>query len=123
MTPALRASSCDCWDAMPVFFLVVAVNLSVRWYCTENDRGRLQIEDLQHFVAVVACSRYRSPPGFGSPPPWENPKEKEEVLAKHETLAIFEGVTYRLCMGLTPRRAKQCGDSGEFAAFGIKKYL
>jgi hypothetical protein len=53
----------------------------------------------------------------------ENPKEKRELLAKHETLAIFEGVNYRLCMGLTSRCPKECGDSGEFAGFGIKKYL
>jgi hypothetical protein len=29
---------------MPVSSLVVAVNLSIRWYCRENDRGRLHIE-------------------------------------------------------------------------------
>ena len=53
----------------------------------------------------------------------ETPKEKRELLAKHETLAIFEGVNYRLCMGLTSRCPKQCGDSGEFANFRVKKYL
>ena len=53
----------------------------------------------------------------------ENPKEKRELLAKHETLATFEGVNYRLCMGLTSRCPKECGDSGEFASFAIKKYL
>jgi hypothetical protein len=53
----------------------------------------------------------------------ENPKEKRELLAKHETLAVFEGVNYRLCRGLTSRCPKQCGDSGEFASFGVKKYL
>ncbi len=53
----------------------------------------------------------------------ENPKEKREMLAKHETLAVFEGVNYRLCMGLTSRCPKECGDSGEFASFGVKKYL
>jgi hypothetical protein len=53
----------------------------------------------------------------------ENPKEKRELLARHETLAVFEGVHYRLCMGLTSRCPKECGDSGEFASFGIKKYL
>ncbi|MCU0979628.1 MAG: hypothetical protein MUF25_10740 [Pirellulaceae bacterium] len=45
------------------------------------------------------------------------------MLAKHETLAVFEGVNYRLCMGLTSRCPKECGDSGEFASFGVKKYL
>lgn len=49
--------------------------------------------------------------------------EKRELLANHETLAVFDGVNYRLCMGRTARCPKQCGDSGEFASFTIKKYL
>lgn len=53
----------------------------------------------------------------------DTPKEKRELLARHETLAVFEGVNYRLCRGLTSRCPKACGDSGEFASFGIKKYL
>ena len=50
---------------MPVSFLVVAVNLSVRLYCTENDRGRLHIEDRQHFIAVVVDDFYGDLAGFG----------------------------------------------------------
>ncbi len=53
----------------------------------------------------------------------DTPNEKRELLARHETLAVFEGVNYRLCRGLTSRCPKACGDSGEFASFGIKKYL
>ena len=53
----------------------------------------------------------------------EQRKEKRELLANHETLAVFDGVNYRLCMGRTSLCPKQCGDSGEFASFGIKKYL
>jgi hypothetical protein len=55
---------------MPVSFLVVAVNLSVRLYCTENDRGRLHIEDRhiedrQHFIALVVDVFYGDLAGFG----------------------------------------------------------
>ena len=53
----------------------------------------------------------------------EEPKEKRELLANHETLAVFDGVKYRLCRGLTAFCPEQCGDSGEFATFAIKKYL
>ena len=44
-------------------------------------------------------------------------------MANHETLAVFDGVDYRLCRGLTSLCPKECGDSGEFANFAIKKYL
>ena len=53
----------------------------------------------------------------------EEPKEKRELLANHETLAVFDGVEYRLCRGLTAFCPDKCGDSGEFATFTIKKYL
>ena len=54
----------------------------------------------------------------------DNPKgEKRELLANHETLAVFDGVDYRLCRGLTALCPKDCGDSGEFANFAVKKYL
>ena len=53
----------------------------------------------------------------------EEPKEKRERLANHETLAVFDGVEYRLCRGLTAFCPKECGDSGEFATFTVKKYL
>jgi len=53
----------------------------------------------------------------------EKRKEKRELLANHETLAVFDGVDYRLCRGRTARCPKECGDSGEFASFAIKKYL
>ena len=53
----------------------------------------------------------------------DEPKEKRELLAKHETLAIFDGVAYQLCKGLTALCPDRCGDSGEFASFAIKKYL
>ena len=49
--------------------------------------------------------------------------EKRERLANHETLAVFEGVDYRLCKGLTALCPDKCGQSGEFANFTIKKYL
>ena len=50
---------------MPVSFLVVAVYSSIRWYCTEYDRGRLHIQDLQHFVAVEVDDSYGDLAGFG----------------------------------------------------------
>ena len=54
----------------------------------------------------------------------DNPKgEKRDLLANHETLAVFDGVDYRLCRGLTSLCPKECGDSGEFANFAIKTYL
>ena len=61
-------------------------------------------------------------PAAGADAPEER-KERRELLANHETLAVFDGVNYRLCMGRTARCPKQCGDSGEFASFGIRKYL
>ena len=53
----------------------------------------------------------------------DEPKEKRELLANHETLAVFDGVEYQLCKGLTALCPDRCGDSGEFASFAIKKYL
>jgi hypothetical protein len=50
-------------------------------------------------------------------------KEKRELLANHETLAVFDGVEYRLCKGRTALCPKDCGDSGEFATFTVRKYL
>jgi hypothetical protein len=50
-------------------------------------------------------------------------KEKRELLANHETLAVFDGMEYQLCKGLTALCPDRCGDSGEFASFAIKKYL
>ena len=49
--------------------------------------------------------------------------EKRELLASHETLAVFDGVEYQLCKGLTALCPDKCGNSGEFANFTIKKYL
>ena len=49
--------------------------------------------------------------------------DKRELLANHETLAVFDGLKYRLCMGLTALCPKECGHSGEFAIFTVKKYL
>ena len=46
-----------------------------------------------------------------------------KLLAVHETVAIFEGVSFRKCMGMTSRCPKECGHSGEFATFTIKEYL
>jgi hypothetical protein len=46
-----------------------------------------------------------------------------ELLAVHETLAVFDGLEYRVCSGKTPPCPKECGDSGEFASFNVKKYL
>ncbi len=61
-------------------------------------------------------------PAAGADAPEER-KEKRELLANHETLAVFDGVNFRLCMGLTALCPKGCGDSGQFASFGIRKYL
>ena len=55
--------------------------------------------------------------------PKKAPDERRELLANHETLAVFEGVDYRLCRGLTGLCPERCGSSGEFASFVIKKYL
>jgi hypothetical protein len=49
--------------------------------------------------------------------------EKRQRLANHETLAVFDGVEFRLCRGLTSLCPEKCGDSGEYATFTIKKYL
>lgn len=56
-----------------------------------------------------------------APPPV--PAEKREVLSVHETVAVLDGVAFRLCRGLTALCPKECGHSGEFATFTIKKYL
>jgi len=54
----------------------------------------------------------------------DNPTgEKRQLLAEHETLAVLDGVEYQLCRGLTALCPKECGNSGEFASFTIKKYL
>ena len=50
------------------------------------------------------------------------PREKRQLLAEHETLAVFDGITYRKCRGLTAQCPKTCGDSGEIATFKIVKY-
>lgn len=52
----------------------------------------------------------------------EAPAEKREVLAEHETIAVFAGLQYRKCMGMTTQCPEECGDSGEFAVFNIFKY-
>jgi hypothetical protein len=49
--------------------------------------------------------------------------EKRELLANHETLAVLDGVEYQLCRGLTALCPKECGQSGEFANFTVKKYM
>ncbi|MFZ5832171.1 MAG: hypothetical protein ACOY3P_18970 [Planctomycetota bacterium] len=46
-----------------------------------------------------------------------------ELLATHETLAVFKGLEYRVCSGLTPPCPLQCDHSGKFAKFQISKYL
>jgi hypothetical protein len=51
------------------------------------------------------------------------PGEKRELLAVHETLAVFDGVEYQLCRGMTALCPDKCGNSGEFANFAVKKYL
>ncbi|QDU31756.1 hypothetical protein ETAA8_69160 [Anatilimnocola aggregata] len=55
--------------------------------------------------------------------PTEQAKEKRERLAVHQTLAVLNKVEYRLCRGLTSLCPKECGHSGNFADFTIKKYL
>lgn len=49
--------------------------------------------------------------------------EKRERLAVHETLATLNKIEFRLCRGLTSLCPKECGHSGNFAEFTIKKYL
>ena len=72
-------------------------------------------------VLVVAVSPLTlSAAAKGAP---EEIKENRQLLANHETLAVFDGVNYRLCMGRTALCPKQCGHSGEFANFVIKRYL
>ncbi len=56
-------------------------------------------------------------------PPEKVVDEQRELLSRHETLAVFDGVDFRLCRGRTALCPEQCGDSGEFASFTIKKYL
>lgn len=55
----------------------------------------------------------------------ENAEERKGVklLADHQTLAVLGGIDFRLCRGLTSLCPKECGHSGEFANFTIKKYL
>jgi hypothetical protein len=53
----------------------------------------------------------------------QSQEEKREVLSSHETLAVFDGIEFRLCRGLTSLCPARCGHSGEFASFSIKKYL
>jgi hypothetical protein len=38
-------------------------------------------------------------------------------------VAVFDGLDYRLCRGLTALCPERCDHSGEFADFAIKKYL
>jgi len=52
-----------------------------------------------------------------------NKVDKVELLSKHETVAEFTGIDYRVCRGLTSRCPEHCGSSGEYAVFGIVKYL
>lgn len=49
--------------------------------------------------------------------------EVRQFLADHQTLAVFDGLQYRLCRGLTALCPKECGDSGEFANFSVRKYI
>jgi hypothetical protein len=48
---------------------------------------------------------------------------KRDLLANHETVAMFDGVEFVTCRGLTSRCPKDCGSSGEYAKFVIEKYL
>ena len=48
---------------------------------------------------------------------------KTELLSSHETEAVFVGIDYRVCRGLTGRCPERCGSSGEYARFTIEKYL
>lgn len=50
-------------------------------------------------------------------------EEKREHLAVHDTVATLQKVEFRLCRGLTSLCPKECGHSGNFATFTIKKYL
>ena len=48
---------------------------------------------------------------------------KTQLLSAHETEAVFAGIEYRRCRGLTGRCPERCGSSGEYARFTIAKYL
>jgi len=50
------------------------------------------------------------------------PVEAAALLSKHETKAVFKGVVFKECMGLTLLCPKDCGHSGGFAEFEITEY-
>lgn len=50
-------------------------------------------------------------------------REKRELLSRHETLAVYAGLTNRICANKTPPCPENCDSSGEFAAFNISSYL
>ena len=49
--------------------------------------------------------------------------EKRELLSEHHTVAVFDGVEFRLCRGRTALCPENCGHSGNFAFFTVKKYV
>ncbi|MBL63083.1 MAG: hypothetical protein CMI30_06685 [Opitutae bacterium] len=48
---------------------------------------------------------------------------KRELLARHVTVAIYKGLSFRKCKGLTARCPEDCGGSGKFATFAIGQYI
>ena len=59
----------------------------------------------------------------GADEPAPKPGEKRQLLSEHHTLAVFDGVEFRLCRGLTALCPERCGQSGNFANFIIQKYV
>ncbi len=49
--------------------------------------------------------------------------DDSELLSEHETIAVFQGISYRVCQGRTAACPYRCGGTGNFAIFRITKYL
>ena len=47
--------------------------------------------------------------------------EQRKLLSSHETVAVFDGINERMCNGATGRCPWECGSSGDYATFTIKK--
>jgi hypothetical protein len=74
-------------------------------------------------LGLAACCVAGLSSSFAAPPKKAADGEVRQYLAEHETLAVFDGVDYYLCRGLTALCPDKCGDSGEVAGFSVKKYL
>ncbi len=50
-------------------------------------------------------------------------RESRQVLSRHQTISVFDGLRYYQCRGLTARCPDDCGHSGDYARFTVKRYL